>query len=66
MVWVLLRKNKKTFERFYIAHDYLTHKEGTGLGLAIVTEIVKAHDGNIWYEGDKGKGSAFHFTIPKL
>ena len=59
-------KQKKLFERFYIAHDYLNHKEGTGLGLAIVKEIVKAHDGNIWYEGDKGKGSAFHFTIPKL
>jgi PAS domain S-box-containing protein len=40
-------------------------KGGTGLGLAISKEIILAHKGKIWAESKPGKGSAFHFTIPK-
>jgi signal transduction histidine kinase len=40
-------------------------KGGTGLGLAISNEIILAHKGKIWAESEEGKGSAFHFTIPK-
>jgi two-component system sensor histidine kinase VicK len=40
-------------------------KGGTGLGLAISDEIILAHKGKIWAESQVGKGSAFHFTIPK-
>jgi len=39
-------------------------KGGTGLGLAISKEIILAHHGKIWAESEKGKGSAFHFTLP--
>lgn len=52
------------FNRFYIAHRHLNHKQGTGLGLAIVKEIIEAHDGKIWCESEYGNGCAFHFTIP--
>ena len=40
-------------------------KGGTGLGLAISSDIILAHNGKIWAESKIGKGSAFHFTIPK-
>ncbi|MBN2158238.1 MAG: SpoIIE family protein phosphatase [Spirochaetes bacterium] len=37
---------------------------GTGLGLAITKYLVELHDGRIWAESEKGKGSAFMFELP--
>jgi len=51
----------KIFKRLHTQEE----REGTGIGLSIVRKIITQHQGRIWVESQKGKGSCFYFTIPK-
>ncbi|HEY0053952.1 MAG TPA: ATP-binding protein [Pedobacter sp.] len=39
---------------------------GIGLGLYISAEIIRKHEGDIWFESEKNSGSTFYFRIPRF
>jgi signal transduction histidine kinase/ligand-binding sensor domain-containing protein/DNA-binding response OmpR family regulator len=52
------------FESFRQADASHTRRHGgTGLGLAISSRLIALMGGRLWLESEKGKGSAFHFTV---
>ncbi len=57
--------HEKIFELFQTLRE-LEGVEGTGVGLAIVKRIIAYHKGTVWVTSEKGKGSTFHFTLPKM
>ena len=55
------------FTKFYrIDNSDRRQIGGTGLGLAICKEIVKAHEGEIYFTSEIGKGSTFTIELPVL
>lgn len=58
------RERDRIFEKFYRRQNAKTHVPGTGLGLYIAREIVRAHGGDVWVEGEPSQGSEFCVALP--
>jgi signal transduction histidine kinase len=54
----------KIFQIFQTLHKR-NDPESSGIGLAIVKKIIEDFDGSVWIESETGKGTTFHFTLPK-
>ena len=58
-------EQKKLYQSFkQIESPFTKRYEGIGLGLYLCKRLVKLHNGKIWVESEKGKGSRFAFAIP--
>lgn len=55
-------QQEKVFEIFHRLDNSVG--DGEGLGLTIARLIVSRHNGEMWFESEQGKGSAFYVSLP--
>ena len=57
---------ERIFERFYRSPGSNHGAPGTGLGLSITKEAAEAHQGRTWVQSEKGKGTTFFLSLPRI
>jgi len=64
-IGIKLQDQEKLFDRYYRIENMDTKKNsGFGLGLYLSAEIIQRHNGKVWIESEKDKGSTFYFSLP--
>ncbi len=58
------RERERIFDKFYRRDGAKGRVSGTGMGLYIAREILRAHGGDIWIEGEADEGSEFCAGLP--
>lgn len=59
------KQKSRIFTKFFRADNVIKMEtEGSGLGLFICKNVIEAHGGEIGFESEENKGTAFYFTIP--
>jgi PAS domain S-box-containing protein len=43
---------------------YTTKSNGMGMGLSISRSLIEAHDGNLYFNSEPGRGATFYFILP--
>jgi len=56
--------HEQIFDIFRRLHSE-TEYSGTGIGLAICRRVIARHGGKMWLDSSEGRGSTFHFTLPR-
>lgn len=58
-------ENKLIYQYFHRASNaYVAKKESTGVGLGIAKYFIEAHQGELGFISEEGKGTTFWFEIP--
>ena len=59
------KHKKNIFDMFTESKTYGTGGEKPhGIGLSISQQVVRAHDGEIWFESVEGRGTTFYVSLP--
>jgi signal transduction histidine kinase len=58
-------EQRRLFNKFFRASNARKQRpDGTGVGLFLAKKVIDAHDGEIIFKSQEGKGSTFGFSLP--